>query len=36
MEKQSERDALDEKMDRRYEFPVDDVLFLRSVGSNIE
>jgi len=34
-ERKSVRDALDEKMDRR-EFTVDDVLFLRSLGSNLE
>lgn len=36
VEKQSVRDALDEKMDRQNRFTVEDVLFLRSIGSNIE
>jgi hypothetical protein len=35
-EKQSVRDALNEKMDRRCEFTVEDVLFLQSIGSNLE
>jgi hypothetical protein len=30
------RDALDEKMDRRYEFTLDDIAFLKAIGSSIE
>lgn len=30
------RDALDEKIDRRFEFTRDDEMFLRNIGSNLE
>ena len=34
-EKKALRDALDKKLDRRFEFTQDDIEFLRSIGSDI-